>query len=30
MMTGSVINFDQSVWGAYPFAPPTPVSKLAI
>lgn len=28
MMTGSVINFDQSVWGAYPFAPPTPVSKL--
>ncbi|TPM17139.1 SDR family oxidoreductase [Mesorhizobium sp. B2-3-5] len=30
MMTGSVINFDQSVWGAYPFAPPTPVSKLTI
>ena len=28
MMTGSVINFDQSVWGAYPFAPPTPVAKL--
>lgn len=28
LMTGSVINFDQSVWGAYPFAPPTPVSKL--
>jgi len=30
LMTGSVINFDQSVWGAYPFAPPTPVAKLAI
>jgi len=30
MMTGSVINFDQSVWGAYPFAPPTPVSKLSV
>jgi len=30
MMTGSVINFDQSVWGAYPFAPPTPAAKLAI
>ena len=30
MMTGSVINFDQSVWGAYPFAPPTPESKLAV
>lgn len=30
MMTGSVVNFDQSVWGAYPFAPPTPVSKLEL
>ncbi len=28
MMTGSVINFDQSVWGAYSFGPPTPESKL--
>jgi NAD(P)-dependent dehydrogenase (short-subunit alcohol dehydrogenase family) len=28
MMTGSVINFDQSVWGAYPFAPPIPASPL--
>ena len=28
MMTGSVINFDQSVWGAYPFALPTPASPL--
>ena len=30
MMTGSVINFDQSIWGAYPFAPPTPETKLAL
>ena len=30
MMTGSVINFDQSVWGAYSFAPPTPAAKLAV
>jgi hypothetical protein len=30
MMTGAVIHFDQSVWGAYPFAPPVPVDKLAI
>lgn len=30
LMTGSVINFDQSVWGAYPFAPPTPETKLAL
>jgi NAD(P)-dependent dehydrogenase (short-subunit alcohol dehydrogenase family) len=30
LMTGSVINFDQSVWGAYSFAPPTPEGKLAL
>ncbi len=30
MMTGSVINFDQSVWGAYPFAPPTPVGAMKL
>jgi NAD(P)-dependent dehydrogenase (short-subunit alcohol dehydrogenase family) len=30
MMTGSVINFDQSVWGAYPFAPPTPPSPMQL
>jgi len=30
MMTGSVINFDQSVWGGYQFAPPTPETKLSI
>jgi enoyl-[acyl-carrier-protein] reductase (NADH) len=30
LMTGSVINFDQSVWGAYPFSPPTPTSKMEL
>jgi len=29
-MTGSVINFDQSVWGGYSFAPPTPDEELQI
>lgn len=28
MMTGAVINFDQSVWGAYPSAPPVPEAAL--
>ena len=30
MMTGSVINFDQSVWGAYQFSPPTPQGRLTL
>lgn len=30
LMTGSVIHFDQSVWGGYQFAPPTPQDKLAL
>lgn len=30
MMTGSVVNFDQSIWGAYPFAPPTPASRMEL
>ncbi|MDE3026831.1 MAG: SDR family oxidoreductase [Paracoccaceae bacterium] len=30
MMTGSVINFDQSVIGGFPFAPPAPATKLAL
>lgn len=30
MMTGSVVNFDQSVWGAYPAAPPTPETALTL
>lgn len=30
MMTGSVINFDQSVWGAYAFGPPTPESAMSV
>ena len=28
LMTGSVIHFDQSVWGAYAAAPPVPASRL--
>ncbi len=28
MMTGSVINFDQSVWGAYDAGPPKPAKPL--
>ncbi len=30
MMTGSVINFDQSVWGGYPSAPPTPLGPMTL
>lgn len=30
LMTGSVINFDQSVWGAYQFAPPSPEVAMTI
>lgn len=30
MMTGSVIDFDQSVTGAFPFAPPSPPGKMAV
>jgi NAD(P)-dependent dehydrogenase (short-subunit alcohol dehydrogenase family) len=30
LMTGAVINFDQSVWGAYPFAPPTPTAAMRL
>jgi NAD(P)-dependent dehydrogenase (short-subunit alcohol dehydrogenase family) len=30
MMTGSVIDFDQSVIGAFPFAPPSPVDKMSV
>lgn len=29
MMTGSVINFDQSVWGGYSSAPPTPDGPMS-
>lgn len=29
MMTGSVIHYDQSVWGGYSFAPPSPDDALA-
>lgn len=30
MMTGSVIDFDQSVTGAFPFAPPAPAGKMTV
>lgn len=30
MMTGSVVNFDQSVWGGYEFAPPTPAGPMGL
>ena len=30
MMTGAVIHFDQSVWGAYPSAPPVPAARLTL
>ena len=30
MMTGSVVNFDQSVWGGYPFSPPVPAEKMKL
>lgn len=29
MMTGSVVQFDQSVWGGYDTAPPTPAVALS-
>lgn len=29
MMTGSVIHFDQSVWGAYDAGPPKPATRLS-
>lgn len=29
MMTGSVIHFDQSVWGAYDAGPPKPAAPLS-
>lgn len=30
MMTGAVVPFDQSVWGAYQAAPPIPDGKLVL
>tara|TARA_B100000965_G_scaffold367911_1_gene354221 strand:+ start:437 stop:1258 length:822 start_codon:yes stop_codon:yes gene_type:complete len=30
MMTGSIVNFDQSVWGGYPFSPPVPAEKMKL
>ena len=30
MMTGSIIDFDQSVVGGYPFSPPKPITKMSL
>ena len=30
LMTGSVINYDQSVWGAWPVQAPTPVGPMTL
>ncbi len=30
MMTGAAVSFDQSVWGGYPFAPPTPPEPMEL
>jgi NAD(P)-dependent dehydrogenase (short-subunit alcohol dehydrogenase family) len=30
LMTGSVINFDQSVWGGYAFSPPVPEAPMSL
>ncbi len=30
MMTGAAVSFDQSVWGGYPFAPPTPPEAMSL
>ncbi len=30
MMTGTVANFDQSVWGAYPGGPPVPDGPMTL
>ncbi|WMS42001.1 SDR family oxidoreductase [Acuticoccus sp. MNP-M23] len=30
MMTGTVANFDQSVWGAYPDGPPVPDGPMTL
>lgn len=30
MMTGTVVNFDQSVWGGYPSAPPAPEAPMTL
>jgi len=30
LMTGSVIHYDQSVWGGYSFAPSTPERAMSL
>ncbi len=29
LMTGAIVNLDQSVWGAFPAGPPVPVGPMA-
>jgi NAD(P)-dependent dehydrogenase (short-subunit alcohol dehydrogenase family) len=30
LMTGAIVNFDQSVWGAFPAGPPVPKGPMAL
>lgn len=30
LMTGSIVNFDQSVWGAFPAGPPVPKGPMTL
>lgn len=30
LMTGSIVNFDQGVWGAFPGGPPVPKGPMAL
>ncbi len=30
LMTGSIVNFDQAVWGAFPAGPPTPKAAMCL
>ena len=30
MMTGAVIAFDQSIWGAYPAQAPAPIAPMSL
>jgi hypothetical protein len=30
LMTGAVVNFDQSVWGAYPGQAPAPDGPMTV
>jgi hypothetical protein len=30
LMTGAIVNFDQSVWGAVPGVMPTPAAPMTL